>query len=128
MRKFIQGPIETSHDDLMKKLGYSLHCSKENLPCYHRKLGPEPFPRFHAYVQESNSGFFIDVHFDQENLHGQSNHDKEWSYSGGRVDEEIRRITSVLNNGNKQRIVGSDSLKVKPKKISRKSLFEILIK
>ena len=128
MRKFIQGSIEISHDNLMKKLGYNLHCSKEDIHCYHRKLGQEPFPRFHAYLQKSKSGIFIDIHFDQDNLHGQSNHDKEWAYSGGRVDEEIRRITSVLNDGNKQRIIGSDSLKVKPKKLRRKSLFEILIK
>jgi hypothetical protein len=127
MRKFIEGPIETTQDNLMKRLGYNLHCSKEKYPCYHRRMTPDPFPRFHAYAYEKNLGILIDLHFDQANLGKQSNHDKEWAYSGGRIEDEIRRINSVLRRGNKKRIIGSEKLSVKKKKPGKKSLFDVLL-
>ncbi len=127
MRKFIPGPIDISVNDLMEKLGYTLHCSKEKLPCYHRALSPDPFPRFHAYAFEKDLGVVIDVHFDQANQGGKGNHDKEWSYSGGRVDDELRRINKVLSEGPLSKVVGSKNLSIQNKKTDKKSLFDTLL-
>ncbi len=128
MRKFIPGPLEISQNKLMKKLGYSYHCSNEKYPCYHRRLTPMPFPRFHAMAYEKDSGIMIEFHFDQDNLHGSSNHDKEWAYTGGRLDSEVRRMNKILKRNNKKRIVGSEKLKKYKKKPGRKSLFNTLLK
>ncbi|MBM5789801.1 hypothetical protein FJZ23_01810 [Candidatus Parcubacteria bacterium] len=83
---------------MMASLGYRYHCVEDGRPCYHRAWNDQPFPRFHAYVAEEGGWIEIELHVDALDpiLH-QGNHHQPWAYAGGRVNEEMERITNTLN-------------------------------
>ncbi len=117
----------------MCQLGYVRHCVEAGKTCYHRPLDdPYRFPRFHAFISLSGMSTDIDLHIDQFNHEGKSNHAEEWSYQGGRVNAEMERIISSIKNPQQPRQVNRPNCpqpKPKPPKPKRKhSLFEILFK
>lgn len=135
MHHFFPTPLIDSPENLMSQLGYRYHCTEAGKMCYHRELGNGKFPRFHAFLEKHNNGVIISLHFDAEDkLHHQSNRNEAWAHKGGRVDEEMRRITDVMSGRIKPKkevyhaITTDDQMLPKKKEKKKKSLFEILFK
>ncbi len=81
----------------MEKAGYVRHCVEAGRACYHRRLNDPAFPRFHAYISLHSHGMEIDLHFDAlDSIHHKGNHDQPWAYEGGRVNEEMHRMTEAM--------------------------------
>jgi hypothetical protein len=128
MRKHFALPAHTSTEDVMRRVGYTFHCGKDGRPCYHRQLNDPPFPRFHAYVVEVNRQMEVDLHFDAlDVIDHRSNHDQAWAYRGGRVEDEMRRITDILDGQKAPCVAGTERLekKSKPEK-TREDFFDLL--
>jgi hypothetical protein len=131
MKSFIQGPLTDTPDNLMKKGGYDRHCVELGRACFHRKLNDTPFPRFHAYVSVRDNGMEIDLHLDQKNINRKGNHDQDWAYHGGRVEEEMKRLNGVIKGQNTIGHVNAPTyiLDNEPQEAPKKrSFFQILFK
>ena len=75
----------------MRKCGYApFHDS------YIRSLAPSGYPRFHLYVDETESQYILNLHLDQKRpIYGkQTAHSGE--YEGEVVEEEAERIKSNI--------------------------------
>ncbi len=132
MKRVLAKPIKDTPNNLMKSVGYVRHCTEAGRACFHRPLHDIPFPRFHAYTENTKEGLEIDLHFDQfDPIKHKGNHDKEWAYSGSRVRNEMKRIFEEFKGESK---IGKINQSVSRKKTSfkkppkKKSLFEILFK
>lgn len=113
----------------MQRVGYKYHCGTDGRPCYHRPLNDVPFPRFHAYIVETTDVMEIDLHVDAHDIvEHKGNHDQQWAYEGGRIEDEMRRISDILVEGRKcAEAAGIERLekKFKPKK-TPKDWFDLL--
>lgn len=121
MKKRFALPQPKEAQSIMAKLGYQYHCSKDGRPCYHRPWNDARFPRFHAYVTDGDSWMEIDLHVDAlDTIHHRGNHNQSWAYEGGRISQEIRRITDVIEGTARPRFVaGTQPLAVQPKNSKR---------
>ncbi len=131
MKQILPGPFEQSVHALMQKVGYTFHCTEDGRPCYHKQLNDPVFPRFHLYATKKGTGIEIDLHFDQlDTLHHKGNHEKDWAYTGERVNKEMTRIINEIGgHSNVKRISGSqktEQSEQKPKE--RKTFLDILFK
>ncbi len=127
IKRFVLPP-NSSAQRMMQRVGYTYHCGKDGRPCYHRQLNDPPFPRFHAYVIEQNGRMEVDLHFDAHDLIDQkSNHDQPWAYKGGRVEQEMQRISDVIEGRPIVQVAGIDRIQKneRPKR-ERKNLFDLL--
>ncbi|MBU1132099.1 hypothetical protein KKC32_02525 [Patescibacteria group bacterium] len=63
---------------------------------YARRLGSGFYPRFHAYLNDFENYFEVNLHLDQKkpSYEGSSAHAGE--YDGETVENEARRITSMI--------------------------------
>jgi hypothetical protein len=128
-KKFILPP-NASMGSQMKRTGYTYHCDKDGRPCYHRQLSDLSFPRFHAYVVNANGQIEIDLHFDaHNNIYHQSNHNQSWAYSGGRIEDEMRRISEILNGQKVLQVSGMERLQKNEKQErTSKNFFDLLFR
>jgi hypothetical protein len=132
MRYCIPQPLPDSQDALMQRAGYVRHCVEAGRTCYHRSISAHRFPRFHALVSLASGDMEIDLHFDQYDFKGKSNHQDSWAYEGGRVTGELNRLIETIKNPKKNRQVNRSSQcsiterVAKPKQ--KRSIFEILFK
>lgn len=132
MRYRIPQPLPDTQDVLMERAGYVRHCVEASKTCYHRSLTTHRFPRFHALVSLASGDMEIDLHFDQYDFKGKSNHQKAWAYEGGRVNGELQRIIGTIKVAPKARYVNQPNhskLRARaPKLKTKRSIFEILFK
>ncbi len=96
MWQYISKPLPAPPFTLMEKAGYAQHCVEDGRICFHRRINDVPFPRFHLYLSILQDGIELDLHFDQLSIDHSSNHNEQWAYQGGRVDQELRRIVEVI--------------------------------
>jgi hypothetical protein len=85
---------------LMRRAGYALERARDTGEIsFARRLSGIPFPRFHAYTEESNRGLVIKLHLDQKapTYQGSSAHAGE--YDGETLKHEIERINDVIGKG-----------------------------
>jgi hypothetical protein len=73
----------------------------------------------------------VELHIDQTNPGGKSNHDTDWAYSGGRVEDEMEHIVDTIERGHRIGHINrpehsSPAPKPKPKKT--RSLFDVLFR
>jgi hypothetical protein len=131
MRRFIRPKDMEPTQTLMNYAGYHYHCVTNGRACYHRRIWEVRFPRFHAYVTRQEDGLMVELHIDQTNPGGKSNHDKDWAYSGGRVEEEMEHLVNTIERGHRIGHVNrpehpSQIPSSKPKKT--RSLFDVLFR
>lgn len=62
-----------------------------------KRLGPDFYPRYHAYVEEGESGFIVNLHLDQKkpSYEGTAAHGGE--YDGAAVEREATRLKGVAS-------------------------------
>ena len=129
MRKLFPCSADDSVDALMSRIGYTFHCTHDGRPCYHRRLNDPRFPRFHAYVSRTHDGIAFDLHFDAlDSIQHKGNHDQSWAYEGGRVYDEMRRVTDVLEGQPVSKVSGTQNLHklIRPKP-PKKTLLDLFL-
>ncbi|MBF8280594.1 MAG: hypothetical protein HW383_367 [Candidatus Magasanikbacteria bacterium] len=92
--KLSLGKIQMSTTLLMRRFGYGLHQGREI--SYERRISHQPFPRLHAYVEETKKGVSINLHLDQKapTYGGVKMHAGE--YDGAVVERELARIKKLV--------------------------------
>ncbi len=86
--------------NVMRRAGYALERARDTGEIsFARRLSGIPFPRFHAYTDESDSGLVIKLHLDQKapTYRGTSAHAGE--YEGDTIAREVERINSIIAKG-----------------------------
>lgn len=86
--------------NLMRRAGYALERARDTGEIsFARRLSGIPFPRYHAYTDESNNGLVIKLHLDQKapSYGGSSAHAGE--YEGETLTREVERIQAVIDKG-----------------------------
>lgn len=80
-------------EQLLRKAGYGeLRDRRATERSWFKRFGPEFYPRFHAYVEETATGFTVKLHLDQKkpSYEGFSAHSGE--YDGVAVEREAQRL------------------------------------
>lgn len=62
---------------------------------YSRPLGRYHYPRFHSYIEESQSGLVINLHLDQKQASYEGSKRHSGEYDGEAVEGEMARIKAV---------------------------------
>lgn len=95
MKLFFEGQYAMRPEMLLQRAGYGM--ARTRVPSFQRRLGPTDFPRFHAYIDRTDTGFRINLHLDQKAAcyTGTSAHSGE--YDGELVAQEASRITAHIN-------------------------------
>lgn len=98
MKIIIPATIKNPIRSIMQKLGYfENYDHRTGKISYIRRLSREGFyPRFHVYIDESQSGRLINLHLDQKkpSYAGASAHNAE--YDGDVVYREGKRMEGIL--------------------------------
>jgi len=84
---------------LMKKFGYITRQEDDSSLSFVRSVfvNEAQFPRFHASVFSCDGGLQVNIHLDQEDSQGHSNHQFVWSYHNPLVTEEVQRLYSSFD-------------------------------
>ncbi len=78
---------------ILRKCGYGKIVSKKDgQVSFARRLSPNLYPRFHAYVQESEQGIVVNLHLDQKQPSYGEHTAHSGEYDGEVVEEEGGRI------------------------------------
>ncbi len=96
MKHFFPGPLNDNARNLMRRLGYGEHRGHGDQISYARRVSGQPYPRYHAYVEDRDGGVQVSLHVDQKeaSYHGISAHSGE--YDGPLVASEMSRITQGI--------------------------------
>ena len=129
MTKIFSGPFAESIDTYLKRAGYLYHCTEEGKFCYHRRLNDLRFPRFHVYVAQKNNKVQISLHIDaQDSLNHRGNHKQPWAYHGGRIEQEMSRISDSFEGQLVAQVSGAKHLKkIVPSPSARKRLLDLFV-
>ena len=87
-------------EQLLRKAGYGeLRDRRATERSWFKRFGPEFYPRFHAYVEDTAIGFTVKLHLDQKkpSYEGFSAHSGE--YDGTAVEREAERLRDVAAKG-----------------------------
>ena len=95
MKKFIQGPLSENARNFMRRAGYGELQNRRGQMSYSRRLGGGQYPRFHAYVEDSNGGIQINLHVDQKQSSQGSGAAHGGEYDGPLVENELARIVGL---------------------------------
>ncbi len=96
MKQLFQGPLCDNARNLMRRLGYGEHRGHGDQLSYARRISGQPFPRYHAYVEDKDGGIQVNLHVDQKEASytGSSAHSGE--YEGPLVASEMRRLAQSI--------------------------------
>lgn len=83
--------------NLLRSCGYAeINDRHSGETSYVRRLGPEFYPRLHAYPEETKAGLQINLHIDMKraSYEGFTAHSGE--YEGPLLDKEAERIMGIV--------------------------------
>ena len=85
---------------LIRRCGYGEHFdARSGETSYSRRLGPNVFPKFHAYVTEKENEVEVSLHLDQKQPSYGVGHMHAGDYDGPVIEKEIERIRAVFASG-----------------------------
>jgi hypothetical protein len=103
MKFIIPGPLKDNIYNISRKIGYQFVRAQKDADGndeadFARVMGASGYPKFHLYVKFRSSDLIFNLHLDQKrpSYPGTSAHAGE--YQGPVVEEELKRIQSLLNN------------------------------
>jgi len=99
MKHFFPAPLPDHARNIMRSAGYGEQRTRSGQISYVRRVGPERFPRYHAYVEDRDGGLQVNLHVDQKaaSYEGTSAHGGE--YEGPLVEAEMARIAASIGGG-----------------------------
>jgi hypothetical protein len=97
MKQFFPGPLRDNARNLMRRLSYGEQRTRAGQISYVKRIQADRFPRYHAYVEDTNGGIQVNLHLDQKeaSYSGTSAHGGE--YEGPLVNKEMDRIIELVN-------------------------------
>jgi len=98
MKLFFDGTHGMSPRQLIRRCGYGEQVTRQGKVSYTKRLGGGQYPRFHAYLDTTDSGFRINLHLDQKGAcyTGTTAHSGE--YDGEVVEREGERVREVVQS------------------------------
>jgi len=111
--------------ELMKWFGYVTNREDYGFVSFVRSpMAPEArYPRFHASVCACEDGVQINIHLDQEDIEGKSNHQFVWTYRNQLVLEEVKRFETLFERARQQILEKASSPEIFPNKLTNKNKF-----
>lgn len=82
--------------DLIRRCGYGEKRTRDGKISYVKRLRGTPFPRFHAYLDEMEDGFWINIHLDQKMPTYGKHTAHSGEYDGPVVEAERERIKKMI--------------------------------
>ncbi|MFH0803788.1 MAG: hypothetical protein V1877_01580 [Candidatus Tagabacteria bacterium] len=82
---------------LMRRVGYGFERKIEtNEEAFSKRLGPNQYPKFHAYAKKEGDNLIVNLHLDQKKpvYSGVTAHSGE--YDGAVVEQEAERIKILM--------------------------------
>ena len=92
MTLFIPGPLPDRARNLLRRLGYGEITGRTGQTSFVRCAGGNPYPRFHAYVEDRDGGVQINLHLDQKLASHEGSHAHSGEYDGSLVQAEMDRL------------------------------------
>lgn len=82
--------------NLMRRLGYRPEKNRYGEESFARPISGQPYPKFHIYIEETDSGWVLKLHLDQKkpSYEGSGAHSGE--YEGPVVEQETERIKHIF--------------------------------
>jgi len=80
---------------LMRRIGYAPHHKSQS---FIRRLTHDEFPRFHVYMEDTGSGWEVNLHLDQKGVCYDDQTAHSGDYEGRVLEEEKQRIIVQLSN------------------------------
>ncbi len=81
---------------IMRRCGYGEIITRQGKRSYVKLLSRTPYPRFHAYIDEQDTGFQINLHLDQKAPVYKSVSAHAGEYDGPIVEREVARIEAII--------------------------------
>ncbi len=81
---------------ILRRCGYGEKANRQGQRSYVRLLSRVPYPRFHAYIDEKDEGFQINLHLDQKAPVYNSGAAHAGEYDGLVVEAEGARIIAIV--------------------------------
>ncbi|MBI4280722.1 hypothetical protein HY628_00825 [Candidatus Uhrbacteria bacterium] len=100
MRVFIPQPLPDRPETLIRRAGYAEHRDHHSGEIsYTHRLGPEFYPRFHVYIEETAEGVSFNLHLDQKQpSYGGGSHAHSGEYEGPTVEREAERLRAFVEH------------------------------
>jgi len=109
----------------MRKIGYAEHRGRDAVFSYVHRLHSTPYPRFHAYVDERDGGFSLNLHLDQKQpSYEGADHAHSGEYEGPVVEREMSRLLGLIEELRKKPTTSSPSGTNPPKE--KRSFWDVL--
>ena len=97
MKLVFDGKYSANPRQLLRRCGYGEFVDPRTAKVsYARRLTGGFYPRFHAYIDDKDGGFQVNLHLDQKRVSYEGNHMHSGEYEGGAVDKEGDRINSFV--------------------------------
>lgn len=96
MKSSFAGPLPENARNLMRRLGYGEQRKYDGQVSYNRLISNNPFPKFHAYVEEKDGGIQINLHLDQTGAGGDFGREHRGEYEGPLVEREMARMATAI--------------------------------
>ena len=98
MRFTISNPPDSGRT-LLRRAGYSEYFDKNTgKTSYSKRLGPDFFPKFHAYLESGTEMLTIDLHIDQKQASYGDGVMHSGEYQGELVERETARLRAFIAN------------------------------
>ena len=94
MKLFFTGPFTENARRMIRSLGYGEIVNRSGVVSYTRRLAGAPFPRFHVYIDQTDTGFRVNMHLDQKAACYDDHTAHSGEYEGDIVAQEAVRITA----------------------------------
>jgi|GEM_PF-363760 len=96
MKQFIAGPLPDHARNILRRFGYGEQRTRSGQISYVRRLSGERFPRYHAYVEDTNGGIQVNIHVDQKEASYDEGHAHAGEYDGPLVEREMAMIVQFV--------------------------------
>ena len=82
----------------MQKCGYGEVTNRAGQVSYVRVMGASGYPRFHAYVEQLDVGFRVNIHLDQKKPSYGAHTAHSGEYEGEAVENETMRVRDTIRS------------------------------
>ncbi len=99
MKQFFPAPLPDHARNIMRSAGYGEQRTKAGQISYVKRVSGGRFPRYHAYVEETDKGLQVNLHVDQKEASyaGTSAHGGQ--YEGPLVEAEMDYLATWTQSG-----------------------------
>jgi len=98
MKQFFAGPLRDNARNILRRMGYGEQRTRAGQISYVKRVAGERFPRYHAYIEDTNGGIQVNLHVDQKEASYEGGSAHAGEYVGPLVEAEMRRISGFVES------------------------------